>query len=341
MITLRNPLALALAALLVAAPVAAKERLRVSTPFPASHPLVTEVFKPWAEQVGEVTEGRVDVRFLPKMVGTAPGQFDVAATGQADITMGNQSYSPGRFKQYGFVELPGNGDRAEATSVAFWRTYNSFFADVDEMSDVKLLTLHTAGPGQLFTTDHVVTAIDGNQGVKVRGGGEGATRVVDTLGMTSIQAPFGKAAEMISNGVVDGAMFDRSLVPIFGFDRYFKNRFVYEGGLYNVSYFVVMNRDSWDSLTPEDQAAIDAISGEELARKAGAVWDTLGDGADASFDAGDMVTTVADGALKDALTAAFADYEQDWIDKVAPDGVDGRAVIDSFRSTVKEVESGT
>lgn len=116
--------------------------------------------------MSEVTDGRIEVRILPKLVGTLPGQYDVAATGQADIALGNQSYSPGRFIQYAFVELPGGGDRAEATSVAFWRTYNSFFSENDEMGDVKTITLFTAGPGQLFTTGHVVNSIDGNGGFK-------------------------------------------------------------------------------------------------------------------------------------------------------------------------------
>jgi TRAP-type C4-dicarboxylate transport system substrate-binding protein len=337
---LYKTIAAAAMAVAIASPALAKERLRMSTGYPATHPIMTEGFMPWAEKVKDVTEGRVEIIILPKIVGSYTGQYDVAATGQADISTGNQSYTPGRFKQYAFVELPGNGNRAEALSVAFWDTYTEFFGDKDEMSDVKVLTLHTAGPGQLFTTDHVVTTVDGNKGVKVRGGGEAATRVTDTMGMTSVQAPFSKAAEMISNGVVDGAMLDRSLVPVFGFDRYFKNRFIYDGGLYNVSYFMVMNQAKWDKISPEDQAAIDAISGGALARTIGQIWDRLGDQSDAGFEEKGMVTTVAEGALADDLSAAFTAYEQDWIDAVAGDGTDGRAVIDSFRAKVTELEAG-
>nr|WP_272213514.1 hypothetical protein [Marinicella sp. W31]MDC2879473.1 hypothetical protein [Marinicella sp. W31] len=48
---------------------------------------------------------------------------------------------------------------------------------------------------------------------------------------------------------------------------------VIPGGLYNTSFFVVMNKDTWAGLSPEDQAAIDSISGEALARLAGQAWD--------------------------------------------------------------------
>lgn len=290
------------------APVFAKN-LRMSSWFPASNPLMTEGFVPWTEKIEEVTQGRVKVNILKKTVGGVPNQLDVATRGQVAIAFGNQSYSPGRFKQYGFVELPGSGNSAEATSVAYWRIYNKFFGKNNELGNIKLLGLFTHGPGQLFTSDHKITSMNGNAGIKVRGGGVAATRVVETLGMTSIQAPFSKAAEMISNGVVDGAMLDRSIVAAVGFTRYMKNRFTIKGGLYNVSYFVVMNKKNWDALSSEDQAAIDAISGETLAQSMGAVWDRMGKSAEEEFDKVDMTMTTASGELERALHAAFAGYE--------------------------------
>jgi len=310
--------------------------LRMSSWFPAANPLMTEAFVPWTEEIEKVTQGRVKVRIMKKTVGSVPTQFDVAKKGQVDIAFGNQSYSPGRFKQYAFVELPGNGDSSEATSVAYWRTYNRFFAQNSELAGVKLLGLFTHGPGQLFSANHKITSMDGNKGVKVRGGGVAATRVVEALGMTSIQAPFSKAAEMISNGVVDGAMFDRSIVPAVGFTRYFKNRFTVKGGLYNVSYFVVMNKKSWDALSPEDQSAIDAISGEAFAKTIGAVWDRMGQSADEEFEKISLTMTTASGAFEKELQTVFAGFEKEWINSVSEGGTDGQKVIDAYR---KEVEN--
>lgn len=321
-----------------ATPILAKT-LRMSSWFPAANPLMTEAFVPWAEEVKKVTQGRVKVRIMKKTVGSVPAQFDVAKKGQVDIAFGNQSYSPGRFNQYAFVELPGNGDSAEVTSVAYWRIYNRFFAENSELGDVKLLSLFTHGPGQLFTNKHQVKSMDGNKGIKVRGGGVAATRVVEALGMTSIQAPFSKAAEMISNGVVDGAMFDRSIVPAVGFTRYFNNRFTIKGGLYNVSYFVVMNRKSWDSLSAEDQAAIDAISGEAFARTIGAVWDRMGHSADKEFEKIALTTTTATGAFGQELKTVFEKFEKEWIDSVVTENIEGQKVIDAYRKEIEAMQA--
>ncbi len=318
-----------------AAPICAKT-LRMSSWFPASNPLMTDAFVPWTEEIEKVTQGRIKVRIMKKTVGSVPAQFDTAMNGQVDIAFGCQSYSPGRFKQYAFVELPGGANSAEATSVAYWRTYNKFFPENSELGGVKLLSLFTHGPGQLFTTGHQITSMNDNKGIKVRGGGVAATRVVEALGMTSIQAPFSKAAEMISNGVVDGAMFDRSIVPAVGFTRYFKNRFTIKGGLYNVSYFVVMNKKSWDALSPEDQSAIDSISGEVFAKSIGAVWDQMGQSAEKEFEKIALSTTTASGAFAKELQTTFAGFETEWIDSVSGNGIDGQKVIDAY---LKEIEA--
>lgn len=318
-------------------PLSAKT-LRMSSWLPPVSPVMKDVFVPWTEKIAKVTEGRVKIKILNKTVGSVPGQFDVASTGQVDIAFGNQSYTPGRFKEYAFVELPGNGNSAESTSVAFWRTYNKFFGDKDELGEAKLLALFTNGPGQLFTTTHKVTGMTGNNGIKVRGGGEGATRIIELLGMTSIQAPFSKAAEMMTNRVVDGIMLDPSVVPAAGFTKYLKYRFVVDGGLYNVSYFVVMNKKTWNSISKKDQKAIDSVSGEEFAREMGQIWDKMGNGAEKIFDEAGMITTKATGAFEKAMTKAFLQFENDWIAGIKDTGVDGRQVVDFFRAQVKALD---
>ena len=49
--------------------------------------------------------------------------------------------------------------------------------------------------------------------------------------------------------------------------------FEFDGGLYNTSMFLVINKEKWDSLSEEDQEAINSVSGEELAKLAGKAWD--------------------------------------------------------------------
>lgn len=316
------------------------ETLTMSSWIPPVHPLVSEVLGPWADSIAEVTEGRVSVRILPKSVGSPPQQFETVSTGQVDIGYSNQAYTANRFKYYGYSELPRGGDDAVATSVAYWRTYSDLFETHNEMPEVKLLGVFTHGPGQIFTKEHAIAGLDGNENIKVRGGGISSTRVIDTLGMTSIQAPISKAAEMLGNGIANGIALEPSSVISFKFDKYVDNRFTVDGGLYNASFYVMMNLDKWNTLSAEDQAAIEAVSGEALARQAGEMWNRGTAGAEAAFEGLGLTTTMPEGEFAAKLDAAFDQYEADWIASVAKDGVDGAALLQSYRDEVAAVEAG-
>ncbi|MDG3041116.1 type 2 periplasmic-binding domain-containing protein [Roseicyclus marinus] len=64
---------------------------------------------PFAEQVAEVTEGRVTVTILPAPLGGPAQHWELARTGVADITWGNFTYEPERFVALWFAEFPNAG----------------------------------------------------------------------------------------------------------------------------------------------------------------------------------------------------------------------------------------
>ena len=54
-----------------------------------------------------------------------------------------------------------------------------------------------------------------------------------------------------------------------------KHTYTVPGGFYRGSFAIIMNQDSFDRLDEADQAALDAIFGENLARMAGKAWDEI------------------------------------------------------------------
>jgi len=99
-----------------------------------------------------------------------------------------------------------------------------------------------------------------------------------------------------------------------------------------------MNRKSWDSLSAEDQAAIDAISGEAFARTIGAVWDRMGNSADKEFEKIKLTTTTAAGEFGQELKTVFEKFEKEWIGSVATDNIDGQMVIDAYRKEIEAIQ---
>lgn len=247
--------------------------LRLSNWLPPSHPIVKDMMVPWAEQLKEATEGRVEVQILDAPLGPPPAHFDLAANGIADLTFGVHSYTPGRFSLTEIAELPFLADSAESLSVAFQRVFESDLASAEEHRGTKVLGVFTHGPGMLFTNGRPVTPLEGLKGSKIRVAGKITNQLAEGLGLVSIQAPAPQSYEILSGGIADGIFFPVESIPFFKLESLVDTALRAPGGLYNVSFFFVMNQAKFDSLSDEDKAAIEEISGEAFARMAGQAWD--------------------------------------------------------------------
>lgn len=325
---------------LAALPALAQETtLRVSNWLPVSHPVVRDIMMPWAEQVTAATEGRVQVQFLDAPLGPPPAHYDLVASGAADIGFSAHGYTPGRFVLTELQELPFLSPSATANSVAYWRVWESMLADKNEHAGVKVLAIFGHGPGQLFTTSRPASPVSGLSGAKIRVASEVTDQLVENLGMVSVQAPSSESYELLHNGVADGIVFPYESVPFFKLDDTVKNVLTVDGGMYNVSFFMVMNQARFDSLSEADRAAIDKVSGEALVRMAGAAWDNADKAGRAALE-GRLQATPAEGEDLAALQAAADKIYASVAEKFAAKGVDFPTVLEAFKAEIAKVEAG-
>lgn len=318
-------------ALGLAAAAQAQTTLRVSNWLPPSHPIVRDILAPWGQQVEAATKGRVKVEIMAAPIGKPPAQFDLVKSGAADVGYGVHGYTPGRFKLTPVVELPFLSDSAEALSVAYWRLHTETLAKAGEHDGVHVLTVFSHGPGQIYTTKKPVAKIEDTEGLKMRIGGGVVAEVAKRLGMVGVQAPSPQVYEILSNGVADGILFPAESVPFFKIDGIVRHGTSVPGGLYNTSFFVVMNQAKWDALSVEDKAAIDGVSGEAMARLAGKAWDAAdAAGMKAMADKGVAFLT-ADKTFTDALTARLAGVEDGFVAAAKEAGIDGAGAIAALK----------
>src|SRR5690606_35882949 len=80
--------------------------IRYSPWLPPGHAVHEGLLRPWAAEVEKLTEGRVQIEFLPKAVGSPAAQFDVVRDGLADMGVILPGYTPGRFPLLDMGELP-------------------------------------------------------------------------------------------------------------------------------------------------------------------------------------------------------------------------------------------
>lgn len=302
---------------------------------PHTHHYHARIMKPWADRVAKATKGRVKINFTTASLGSPPRQFELALTGVAALAAGNQAYTPARFPLATFAELPFLATDAESLSVANWRVSQKFVVPKkDEYKGTKLLTVFSNGGAMIYTRKTDVKAIGDIANLKLRAAGGLPTDVAKRLGGVPVGAPITEAYQMLSRGIVDGTLLAPDSIYSFRMNKFIEHMTQLRQGLFSSTFFVVMNGKAWSSLSKEDQNAIMSVSGEDFARRAGAVWDDQDRKAMAAFKSGGMKIRAADPALEKALRARLAPIEAEWVEKAAKHGIDGKAVLAALRAEI-------
>ncbi len=164
--------------------------------------------------------------------------------------------------------------RLHAASVAYWRAYEKYFAAANEHRGVKVIALHTHGPGMLHSAKKI-TSLAEVSGMKLRLGGGVSGDVGTALGATGIRVPAPKVYETLASNAADGVMMPMEGKKGFKLTEVAPNTFNVSGGFYRGSFALIMNQEKFDSLSAENQAALSKVFGEPVSRMAGQVWDEI------------------------------------------------------------------
>ena len=322
-----------------AQPALAQTTLTMSSWVSPQHHLKREVLQGWANEAERVTNGRVKFTMLPKPPSAPPGTFDAVKDGLMDLSYVTASYTPARHIMPLMPELPGAGETSLINSVAYSRIYWKHFHKVGEYKGVKLLGVFTHGPGQMFTKKPVNSIAD-IQGLKIRTGGGVAEAVAKALGTSAFVKPAPESFELLKSGVADGVFFPLEAIVSFKLETVLEQITVFPGGMYSSAFGFFMNEDKWNKLPKEDQAAIEKLSGEYLARLAGRSWDEADrKGLEVLKKSGVKIVN-ADAALAAEVKKRSAPIIDDWIQKASAKGVDAAKILAEFRAELKKVAAG-
>lgn len=317
-------------ALVAATPLAAQE-LVMSSWLPPRHPIVVNAMLPWAEEVGEVTAGRVTVRVLASPLGAPPAHFDMARDGVADITYGLHSFSQDdRFDASQVGQFSFLGDDAVEVSKAFWTVYTEDLGAVEDHEGTKLLGLFTHGPGLFHNSQRAIASPSDFEGLKIRVPGGYTGDLVEGLGATPLFMPSTEVYEQLSRGVIDGATFTYEALTAFNLTEDIRYSMTVPGGLYNTTWFLVMDQDKWDQISPEDQQAIEGISGLAFAERVGKAWTDADIAAQEEIEAAGIELSAANDEVLAAIQEVAGSAEQSWAESL-PDGQDGAAALARLR----------
>lgn len=239
--------------------IATAKELKLADFLPPNHPYQTKVYGVLAEKIAKATNGEVTIKIFPGgALGGGPiEQYNRAVDGVADITFALPGYTASNFPMTLLTELPGVISEKEGTA-KIWENIE-FLSD--EYQRVKLLAIWTNGENVLYMRDKPIRSLADIQGLKIRVPSRNAGLVVKSWGAVPISMPVPEIYNALQTGVVDGVLIDTTATYAFKLGEV--SKFVTSGMNGTISPFaLLMNIDSYNSLSKEQQAIMDSLGRE-------------------------------------------------------------------------------
>ena len=234
------------------------------------HPYHPLVFERLAKEIAEATNGEVTIRVYPGgELGPGPvQQFNRAVDGVADIAFGVHGYTAPKFRRSLLMEYPGVASSPAAATDAYWKAIDLI---KDEYKRVKLLGLWNIPPASLFLRDKPVRSLEDIKGLKIRVATKGHGEIVKAWGGVPVFIPVPQVYNAMQTGVVDGVLIESGAALAFKLMEVSKYMTV---GMDTpmATFFLVMNKDSWNRLSDDQKAALDKLTGNRISKIAYQSW---------------------------------------------------------------------
>ncbi len=302
---------------------AAAQELKFANFTPPFHTVNASVIERLNADLSAATNGALTVRgYHGGELGRGPAeQYVRAVQGAADITWGLPGYTSSQFEKTMIAELPGTLEVDRLGYEALWNAFEDHLKG--EFPATVPIALWTSEPNVIIMRDKVVRTPADMAGLRIRVAGATAAEVVEALGATPVQMPIVEVYNALQTGLIDGVVTGASTLTDFKLDEV-ADAITIGAPLGRLTFFAVMNEDSYNSLGDAERAALDAAIRLPLSQSAEEAWRAAADEAielaRASSD-----NTVVD--LTDEEIAAFAAAVEP-VTQAYVDSVGGQAAFD-------------
>jgi TRAP-type C4-dicarboxylate transport system substrate-binding protein len=317
------------ATLMLAAPMASANELKLADFQPPTHFVIDTAYKPFADAIAEKTGSAVTVTLYPGgALGPGPlEQYNRVVQGVTDIAFGLPGYTAANFPKTLLTELPGVIDAETGTA--------QILANIDMLSKeyrrVVLVSLWNNAPNLLFMAEKPVRSIEDIQGLKIRVPSRNAGLVVEAWGATPVSMPAPEIYNAMQTGVIDGAMIDATTLKAFRLAEVTKH--ITMGMDTTISsFFLIMNRDSFGDLTDAQQKTV-LDAGREASINAHASWLRVADKTLSDFattEGREVITLSPEEAAK--FNAASAPVVKKVIAEADANGLEASAYVSALKA---------
>jgi len=307
--------------------------LRFATWLPPQHG-VHEALAEWSESIAEASNGTLSVTLYPsQQLGRANDHYDMARDGISDFSFLNVGYQAGRFPIAEAVHLPFTVSDGVGGTTAFDSWYRPYAQD--EMSEVKYCLAFIHAPGSLHSNQEVRSPSE-ISGMQIRSAHATMASFVTELGGTNVRVSAPETRAALESGVADAVTFPWESTISFGLD----NAVTYsmDAPFYVSGFAWVMNRGTYDDMTPDQQAVIDDHCSTDWATRIAETWSAR------DLNGREILRATEGHTLYELTideTAAWREsvtpLRQQWIDNAAAAGLDdAEAAFAEFEAKLDE-----
>ena len=245
--------------------------LNYSNLLPATHK-ISLVAQEWCNEIEKRTNGGVKITMFHGGTLTPGTQaYDGVVKGVSDVAVSVFSYHRGRFPLTEFSDLP-IGVKSCVTAAKLFTEYYVKFKP-KEMEDVKIMYLHGNPPSVVHTVKNSVSKLEDLKGLKMRVTPLG-TPIAKALGAAPVAMPMGDAYDALSKNVVDGGFFPYEALEGWKLGEVVKHSTESWPVGFTSAWYVIMNKNKWDSLPRDWQKVIEKLNAEWI-EKTGKAWDEI------------------------------------------------------------------
>jgi len=234
-------------------------RLKVANYFPPPT-FQSKVLEEFCRVLEKRTDGAVKVDYYTGgSLLKAPAMFDGVLKGIADIGYSHVYYTAGRMPVTEAAGLPIGYPSAWVAS----QVLNDFYQEFrpKEFDEVKVLWMNTSPNSAIATAKKPIRRLEDLKGLTIRAPGQ-AGEVIKALGGTPAPTPMMEVYDALSKGVIDGEASNFETLIAFKFAEVVK----YSTSVWQINnpfpFYLVMNKKSYEKLTPEVRSVFDTLVGE-------------------------------------------------------------------------------
>ncbi len=290
---------------------ASAQELKFANFTPPFHTVNASVIEKLNADFSAATNGSLTVRgYHGGELGAGPvEQYIRAVQGVAEITWGLPGYTSSQFEKTMIVELPGVVPEGKCGCDALWDAIDEIKSEFPGTIPVGLWT---SEPNIMIMRDKVIRTPADLQGLKIRVAGATAGKVAEALGATPVQMPINQVYNAMQTGLIDGVFTGSSTLDDFKLDEV-ADAFTIGAPLGRLAFYAVMGEGSYNALSDEAKAAVDANIGREVSQNAESAWIETGKAGvarareDAKNTFVDLTAEEAQ-AFADAVSSIVAEY---------------------------------